>query len=99
MAAAVELHPDVVQEAAETRQWYADRSAAAASAFMAELDRAIGQVAENPQRWPAHSHGTRRYLMHRFPYAVVYRQTGPATVQVIAVAHGRRKPGYWRNRL
>ena len=39
----------------------------------------------------------RRYLMARFPYGVVYRIEGE-TVLVFAVAHLRRRPGYWRNR-
>jgi hypothetical protein len=35
--------------------------------------------------------------MRRFPYLVVYREVSTG-LQVIAVAHGRRRPGYWKNR-
>ena len=44
-----------------------------------------------------HLHGTRKFLLRRFPYGVVYRITKSA-IQVIAVAHGRRRPGYWKSR-
>jgi len=95
---AVELHPDAIAEARDAREWYAERSSVAADAFMAELDTAIGRICESPDRWATYLHGTRRYLMKRFPYLVVYRAIKDK-LQVVAVAHGRRKPGYWRRRL
>jgi hypothetical protein len=36
--------------------------------------------------------------MHRFPFAVVYREL-PSVIQVLAVAHGHRRPGYWKTRI
>src|SRR5882762_4975331 len=52
-------------------------------------------IAEAPRRWPAGVHGTRRFLLHRFPFAVAYRELR-SIIQVLAVAHARRRPGYWR---
>ncbi len=95
---AIELHPKAIAEARDAREWYEERSAAAAGAFMAELDLAIDSICEFPDRWARYLHGTRRYLMKRFPYLAVYRATADK-LQVIAVAHGKRKPGYWRYRL
>ena len=94
----IELHPEAIAEARDAREWYAERSPVAADAFMAELDLAIDQIRQWPDRWAACLHGTRRYLLKRFPYLVVYRATADK-LQVIAVAHGRRKPGYWRRRI
>jgi len=34
----------------------------------------------------------------RFPYAVVYRDQ-PERIEIVAVAHAARRPGYWQNRL
>lgn len=42
-------------------------------------------------------YGTRRVPLRRFPYFVVYREQGEE-IQVVAVAHASRKPGYWRHR-
>ena len=95
---AIEFHPEAIAEARDARESYAERSSVAADAFMAELDVAIDCIRESPVRWGLYLHGTRCYLMKRFPYLVVYRVVDD-NLQVIAVAHGKRKPGYWRYRL
>lgn len=97
MARAVELHPAAVAEAAEIRAWYAERAPAVATALVEELDRAITAIAERPERWPAFVHGTRRYLLRRFPYSVVFRVEA-SRILIVAFVHGRRRPGYWRSR-
>jgi plasmid stabilization system protein ParE len=96
-ARAVDLHPEAIREAAHARAWYAERSPAALEAFVEELDRAIDLIGESPQLWPKHLHGTRRYLLRRFPYGVIYREL-PNAIEVVAVAHCRRRPGYWKGR-
>jgi plasmid stabilization system protein ParE len=93
----VELEPSALEEMRLVRIWYAQRSPIAADRFVAEVDRAIEEIATNPDRWPAHLYGTRRILLHRFPYLIVYR-IEPAVVKIIACQHGRQRPGYWRER-
>jgi plasmid stabilization system protein ParE len=93
----LELHPDAVAEAAGARLWYAARSTAASRAFIRELDRAMDRILESPDLWPEYLHGTRRYLLRRFPFSVVYRCSA-AVILVVAIAHAKRKPGYWRRR-
>lgn len=97
MPAPYRFHPDAVVEAEEAREWYAKRSLQATAGFLDELDQAIASVIESPERWPAHLHGSRRYVLQRYPFAVVYRLIGDV-VEIIAIAHGKRRPGYWRNR-
>ena len=67
-----------------------------ADAFLAELDRAIERIAENPERYPHYVRGTRRYLLQRFPFYLVYREVA-GKLEIVVVAHGRRRPGYWKN--
>jgi toxin ParE1/3/4 len=93
----VEILPEAVEEARAARQWYHARSQTAAEAFLAELDRGIENVRAAPEVYPPYLHGTRCYLFHRFPYLLVYRIV-PSVLQVIAVAHTRRRPGYWKAR-
>ena len=93
----VEFHPEAVAEARCAREWYETRSEAAAKTFIAEIDHAIEQIRQAPARWPAYLEGTRRYLLHRFPFSVVYREHR-SRIQIVAVAHARRKPGYWKER-
>jgi plasmid stabilization system protein ParE len=78
--------------------WYFTRSELSAANFTAELAHAVSMIAEAPQRWPAAPYGTRKFLLHRFPFVVVYREL-PSTIQVLAVAHGHRRPGYWKTRI
>ncbi len=53
MSVVVEFHPDAADEAVETHQWYAERSEKAAERFLAELDRAIENIGDFPDRYPA----------------------------------------------
>jgi toxin ParE1/3/4 len=94
---AVEIHPEAVLEARAAREWYESKSPEAAAAFMAELDMGIDSIRAVPELYPPYLYGTRRYLMRRFPYLIVYRTTS-TVVQIAAVAHGRRRPGYWKTR-
>jgi plasmid stabilization system protein ParE len=94
----LDFHRRAIEEARAARRWYGRRSAALANQFVAELDEAVRQIAAAPGQWPPHLHGTRVYRLRRFPYLVIYRETA-ISVQVVAVAHGRRRPGYWRRRL
>ena len=94
----VRIHPAALEEAAAATDWYAQRSRRAAERFLDELERALDQIARNPARYPLHEFGTRRMVLRRFPFVIVFRQTD-AGLEIIAVAHGRRRPGYWRGRL
>lgn len=93
---AVGFHPAALEESAAAELWYREHSDTAAAAFVAELDRAVEQIGSAPERWPRHARGTRRFLLRRFPFAVIYRVG--TEVEVIAVAHGRRRPQYWKSR-
>jgi plasmid stabilization system protein ParE len=66
--------------------------------FLDELDRAMERIGDHPGQFPMYAFGARRLLLHRFPYLVVFRETA-AGLEIVAVSHGRRRPGYWRDRL
>ncbi len=93
----VELDPAAIAEARAAWQWYRERSPGAAARFLAEFDQAVEAISSNPGRWPRYIDDTRRYLLRRFPFYVVFRQRS-GVVEIAAVAHGRRRPGYWRHR-
>ena len=97
-AKSVEFLEEASAEYEAAFDWYFTRSEATASNFANELAQAIGMIAEAPQRWPAGPCGTRKFLLHRFPFAVVYREL-PSAIQVLAVAHDHRRPGYWKTRI
>jgi plasmid stabilization system protein ParE len=78
--------------------WYFERSPVAAQKFATEVNRALDNVEQSPQRWPAYLLGTRRFFLRHFPFTVIYREL-PSIIQIIAVAHGHRRPDYWKQRL
>lgn len=94
----LEIHPSALAELKSALTWYLDRNQSAAVKFAGEVDKSIGLVIEAPRRWPTGEHGTRRIVLRRFPFALVYREKRDA-VQILAVAHGHRRPGYWKDRL
>ncbi|WP_417735557.1 type II toxin-antitoxin system RelE/ParE family toxin [Rosistilla oblonga] len=94
----LEFHPDARLEALEAYDWYAERSQRVAYTFHDELQGAGRAIEHNPERWESYLLGTHRYLMKRFPYVIVYR-VATDRVEILAVAHGRRKPGFWKERL
>jgi plasmid stabilization system protein ParE len=94
----IDVHPEAVAEARATAQWYRERSALAADAFLAEPDGAVETIAKNPEMYPNYVQGTRRYLLQRFPFYLVYREIA-GKLEVVAIAHGRRRPGYWEKRI
>lgn len=97
MALDLEYLAEAVVEAARAAEWYAVRSATAAAGFEAELAEAESAIRSLPSAWPPYDHGTRRFLLRRYPFGVVYR-IEPRRILIVAVAHGHRRPGYWRDR-
>jgi plasmid stabilization system protein ParE len=96
MALLVELDPRAEEEARAAFLWYLERSEGAAAAFEREIERAIERISEAPTSYPVIEDELRRYVLDRFPYALLY-VIGPDRVRVVAVAHQHRRPGYWRD--
>jgi plasmid stabilization system protein ParE len=94
----VDLLPQAVDEAREARDHYLSKSAAVEEAFRKEIERAVALIKEHPETWPSDVHGTRRFVLRRFPYRRVYRTDGASSL-IVAVAHAKRKPGYWRSHV
>jgi hypothetical protein len=83
--ASVKIHPAALEEAEAAMEWYSRRSIRAGGMFFDEA---------NPGQFPEYASGTRKVRLHRFPYLVFFRET-PSHVDIIAVVHGLRRPGYW----
>jgi toxin ParE1/3/4 len=94
----LEYLEEALEEAEAAARWYAERSVAAAAAFSEEMDEAESAISRLPDAWPPYDHNTRRYLLRRFPFSVVYR-VEPDRILIVAVAHARRRPVYWKPRL
>ena len=82
----------------EAAAWYERRKAGLGREFLLSVDEAIHRIRDNPRIGSRYKNTRFRYvLVRRFPYLVFYAESA-SDVRVMAVAHGRRKPGYWKNR-
>ena len=97
MPRSVRFHPAAADETAAAAEWYTERSARAAGRFLDELDHLLERIAEAPHSFPVFDGDLRRAVFRRFPFYVVFR-ADDSNVVVFAVAHARRRPGYWRDR-
>ena len=95
----VEFHDEASAEYDSAFDWYLERSSDAALNFDAEVNRAVAQIADAPKRWASGAHFTRRFLLRRFPFVLIYRERASGNIQILAVAHTGRRPGYWKDRL
>ncbi len=86
--------PIAEREIEATARWYEAREPGLGAGFIVELLRALDDIEEQPEAFPVLAGAYRRKLLDRFPYAVIYK-VAPRRVYVRAVAHGRRRPGYW----
>jgi plasmid stabilization system protein ParE len=66
--------------------------------FLDEVERAVADVSESPERWPCFLLNSRRRLLDRFPYSLAYLVENER-IYILAVMHQRSRPGYWRKRL
>lgn len=93
----VEFHPEAQSELEDIHSWYRERSQIAATAFVGDVVHAIQRIIDSPESGSAKRGNERRLLFRRFPYSVIYRIRRDE-IFVTAIAHQRRRPGYWRNR-
>lgn len=86
------------REAEEAALWYWERSGDRVRAhLLAEIERARKTLLRQPGIGTPGVRGTRKLLLDRFPYTLVYRIDGD-TVRVLAFMHQSRRPDYWRHR-
>ena len=93
----VEFHEGAAREYLGAIEWYLSRNQVVASRSAQQVTNAVRLIAEAPQHWPGYPRGTRKFVLRRFPYLLIYREL-PDVIQVLAIAHAHRRPGYWKNR-
>jgi hypothetical protein len=94
----VKFHPQAECELAGSVDFYNGRLPGLGGDFFVVVKLAVRQIQSDPLCRPLRRDGTRQVKLPRFPYAVVYRDQSER-IEIVAVAHGARRPGYWRDRL
>lgn len=104
MKVRLEFHPEADEEVDSAVDWYEEQRGGLGAEFFAELRSDLGRVTAAPRSWPlwpgvrTEALGVRRFLMSRFPFALPYLVLEERVV-ILAVAHVRRRPGYWLRRI
>lgn len=94
------FHPAAEAEFFAAVDWYAARDAGVATDFTVLVRDAVQLIAELPQAWPTWPgrEDVRVRVLRRFPFSIIYAVEAEIIV-VVAVAHHRRRPGYWLRRV
>lgn len=91
------LDPEADQELSDGAIYYArEVNSDLGLAFIAEFELSLGLLSNHPELG-APWRGRRRFPLRRFPYSIIY-YVKDAELRVIALAHHRRRPGYWAGR-
>jgi plasmid stabilization system protein ParE len=94
----ITVHDQAQVEIDEATAWYESERSGLGSEFLTEIERAVGRIRENPVRGVPYKATTFRFLLvRRFPYVIYYTELRDR-IWIAAVAHAKRRPGYWRRR-
>jgi plasmid stabilization system protein ParE len=94
----IEYHPAIEAELVEIRDFYNARSPHLGDDFINEFERQVLRIAAMPTRWMIVRGDTRRALMKRFPYLILFRFVSESVIRVTVIKHERRHPAYGSNR-
>jgi toxin ParE1/3/4 len=82
----------------EGLRWYRKRSDQAAEGFIVSLEELVGRIGAHPERFRLIDDNLRKARFKRFPYSLIFRVVFDA-IKIFAVAHDKRRPGYWQRRI
>ena len=94
----VTFHPEADAELDAAIGFYERQLPGLGLDFRKDVEIAIQKIQAAPLRWSLYSKRTRRFLIRRFPYLVIFKELEHMIV-IIAIAHGSRRPGYWHDRI
>lgn len=99
MSYELRILPEAEAELLAAAEWYESAEPGLGVAFVEAVDRALGGIIEAPQTSPPWRRGYpyRRHVLRRFPYTIFFTVT-EVSVEVTAIAHAKRRPGYWISR-
>jgi toxin ParE1/3/4 len=94
----VRIRSEAQAEIEEAFEQYRAESRELAERFLTEISTSLHLIRLHPSLYPMSTRNTRRRVLHTFPYLVIYQEKQDV-ILVVAVAHAKRRPGYWARRL
>lgn len=97
MTPELRLHPDARREFDDAVDYYEREDQGLGALFTDEVAAGFARIREHPDAAQEIAKGTRKLVLARFPYNLIY-ETRKDSLRVLAVAHQRKRPYYWRGR-
>jgi toxin ParE1/3/4 len=94
----VEFHSEAQAELDEAVGYYESKVPGLGIDLREDVEAATKKIQASPMRFQTFSKRTRRFLLTRFPYQIVFMELS-SKILILAVSHGKRRPGYWHGRL
>ena len=91
------IHEAAEAEINEAADFYDLESPGLGSVFLDEIQRALQSIVDFPEAAPLVRGCVRKRIVTKFPYSLLYSTRG-SEIRVLAVAHHKRRPFYWRGR-
>src|SRR5438093_13174392 len=97
---ALRLHVDAQAELQEAVSFYRERGGSRlAEGFKHHIAQAFTTIATTPDSFPPDRElpGVQKFRLKHFPFSILYLNLADY-IWIVAVANGRRRPGYWKAR-
>ena len=91
------FHELAEEELNEASTYYKKARPGLGEAFIAEVEQAVDALSASPLAGAEVESGVRWWLVRRFPYSILYRVCEDH-IRILAIAHQKRRPFYWRGR-
>jgi len=88
------------EEMNASAQYYNQHSQGLGLDFLNEIERSLQFIEKDPERWLCYEQNIHKYNIRRFPFSLYYvYEKDIDKIIIIAVAHQKRNPGYWKERI
>lgn len=92
------IRPEAEDDLKEAFSWYEDKRTGLGYDFLLQVDAGINFISRNPEIHPIEYKGTRKHVIKRFPYKIIYL-TEEEKIIILAVIHGKRRPDLIKKRI
>ncbi len=92
------IRPEAENDLKEAFSWYEDKRLGLGYDYLLQVDAGIRFIERNPEVHPLEYKRTRRHLIKRFPYKIIYLFENEKVI-VLAVIHGKRSPEFIKKRI
>lgn len=96
-AVVLKFHSEASEELVDAEEWYFKKSPNAAAHFILSVRETTEKIVSNPKRFVFATKKYQSCSVEDFPYEVIFHHEGNL-ITIMAVAHAKRRPGYWKRR-